>query len=61
MAKQAKTTEEHALYLPTKHAWFWIVPCGQRSLYYGPYATQVLAEKFRTDVDAYAAHGWNKD
>lgn len=43
----------HALYLERKHGWFWVVPRGQMSTYYGPYPTQAAAEAYHEDVDTY--------
>jgi hypothetical protein len=45
----------HALYLRQKNGWFWVVPQGQRSIYYGPYATQAAAEAYCEDIDTYSA------
>jgi len=43
------------------NGWHWVVRQGNRLVYYGPYATQALAERFREDVDGYAAYGWARD
>jgi hypothetical protein len=51
MANKPETA--HAVYLERKHGWFWVVPQGQRSIYYGPYRTQVAAEAYHEDVDIY--------
>ena len=60
--KPRATTHEtaHALYLPRKHGWFWVVPrppSGQMSTYYGPYASKHAAEFYHEDVDTYRADG----
>ena len=51
MADKPETA--HAVYLKQKHGWFWVVPQGQRSIYYGPYASKHAAEMYHEDVDTY--------
>ena len=43
----------HAVYLKQKHGWFWVVPRGQMSTYYGPYGSQHAAEQYHEDIDTY--------
>lgn len=38
-------TDGQAVYISQKHGWFWIVSIGQRSIYWGPYATKEIAER----------------
>lgn len=40
----------NAVYLKQKNGWFWVEPHGQRSIYYGPYATQKDAIKWRDAI-----------
>lgn len=42
-----------AIYLESKNGWFWVEDVGQRSIYYGPYRTQAVAEIYQTDIDTY--------
>jgi hypothetical protein len=49
--------DAHALYLPRKNGWFWVVPEGQKSIYYGPYASKHAAEFYGEDVDTYRYDG----
>jgi hypothetical protein len=55
----AKKPEANAVYLKQKNGWFWVVPQGQgqRSIYYGPYASKHAAEFYHEDVDTYRYDG----
>jgi hypothetical protein len=49
----ADKPENEAVYLKQKHGWFWVIPQGQRSIYYGPYATRADANRWRDAIDGY--------
>jgi len=55
MANKPETA--HAVYLERKNGWFWVQWVGQRSLYYGPYASKHAAEMYHEDVDTYRRDG----
>jgi hypothetical protein len=57
----AKKPEANAVYLERKGSWFWVVPVGQRSIYYGPYASKHVAEFYKEDVDTYRFDGGLED
>jgi hypothetical protein len=37
--------EAKAIYLHRKHGWFWVVPFGNNSIYWGPYKDEATAKR----------------